>query len=151
MKEAVDEYLLEVGPEKVIGQPLAVDLHAPEGAQGGDLLAMDVLHGEEPAGHVTRHRARDKESGKIPEVLADRSEAARLVFVVELAEEALPELGNDPARPQAVARFRVAVEEIGDLVHAVEVLQDLLADSRPLHLHRHGPAIAERGAMHLSQ
>jgi hypothetical protein len=44
VKKAVDEDLLQIGPKQILGQFGAHQVHARQGAEGGDFFAGDILH-----------------------------------------------------------------------------------------------------------
>ena len=65
-----------------------------------------------------------------------------LAPVVELAQQGLAELLQHAVEGEAAADLGVAVDQAGDLLERLEVVQDHLPDAGPLHLDRHRPAVA---------
>ena len=81
----------------------------------------------------------------------ERPQMARLDVVVELVHQRLAELANHRRELVPAADRRVAIDERGDLVERIEIRFHLLDDAGPLHFDRDRPAVAKRGAMHLSE
>ena len=61
VEEAVDQNLLQVGPEQVLDQLVGIHLQERQRADLGDLLTRDVIHGEHAGGGVVGHRLRHHE------------------------------------------------------------------------------------------
>ena len=84
------------------------------------------------------------------EVLAERDEVVRLALVIELLLDRQAEFLEGDEETVAAAERGVAVQESGNLLQHLEVLGDLPADVRALHLHNHRPAVPQRRAMTMS-
>jgi hypothetical protein len=151
VEEPVDEDLLHVGLEELLGQIRPVDLEPGERADRGDLAPADVVHGQHARRRVVLDGERDDDPLELGQVAAERHEVLRLEPVVQLAREALPELIEDRLEPVVAADLGVGVEELGDRRQRLDVLGDALPDAGPLHLHRHLAAVAEPRAMHLAE
>ena len=151
MEEAVHEDLLQVRPEELLGQAAAVDVDPGERAERRDLGARDEVHRQDPGRGVVVDRLRDDDPLEVLERLAEGDHVLGLLAVVELAQERLAKLLDHALDVEALAHLGVSREHLRDLAEGLEVLDDLLADRRPLDLHRHGTAVPQRRPMHLSE
>ena len=88
---------------------------------------------------------------KAAEVVGQDLQVARFHLVVELAHQRLAELLQHLDEAEAPAHLGVEVGEGGDLAQRLQVLDDLLADARALHLDRDLAPVAQRRAVHLAQ
>ena len=80
----------------------------------------------------------------------DGPEVRRFQPVVQLVEQRLTELGDDPLKTMQPAHLGVMIEELGDLIEGVEIGCDLRADFGALDLDDDGATAAQHGAMHLA-
>ena len=88
--------------------------------------------------------------GKFAELVAQGGEVVRFLAVIELLQEALPELREQLAELVAFPHLGVVIEEIGDVLERLEILHHPLADLRALDLDRDRAAVAQSGAMDLA-
>ena len=75
----------------------------------------------------------------------------RFAQVIELGGNGRPELVDHARQVVSLAGVGVTVDELRDFIERLEIFRDLLGDARPLHLDGDDAAVAERGAMHLSE
>ena len=150
MEETVDQNLLEISAEQFFRERAPVEFHPGEGTEVGDLFAVHVFHRQNARAAVVRDRFRDDNVRKRAQIFANRGEVVRLLPVIEFAHEALPKFIEHLAKLVALADGRMVVEEFGDLIDRVEVLEHRFANSRALDFHRHRAAVPKAGEMHLA-
>ncbi len=131
MEESIDEDLLKVGPEKFVGECVAIDVVENRSGEGGDFLARQVFHRENQGRAVVVYHLRDHQQMKFLEVRAQLVEVACFLVVIELPHEAAAKFREDPPHLIPTAELRVFIEEFGDFLQALEVGNDLLADVWP--------------------
>ena len=86
VEDAVDQNLLQVGAEEIVGELFAVDLGPLDAADRGDLGAADVVHREHACGRVVVHGKGNHDVLEVAELMGDGDEVARLFAVIELGE-----------------------------------------------------------------
>jgi hypothetical protein len=118
----------------LLGERRAVDLQTAQRADGSQLAALYLIHGEDGAGAVVRHRLRHLDQLEFLEILAERDQVARFARVVQLVMNAGAKLVHDHLEAVASAHLGVRIDELGELLENVEVVGDLFADVGPLDL-----------------
>jgi hypothetical protein len=151
VEEAVDEDLLEIRAEELVGDRRPVDLEQRHRADVGDLPAVDEIHRQDAPRAVILHRPRDDDAVEARERVRQRRQVARFLVVIQLGEQRLPEFGDDAAELVLPTHGGPVIEHRRDLRHRVQVLDDARVDVRALDLHDHRTAIAQGRAMHLPQ
>jgi len=151
VEKSIDEDLMEIGAEKFFGQPGAVQINACERIEFGNFPAGDVFHREHAAGGVIVDGLRDENTGKIAKGFSEAPEIRRLLPVIEFEEKRLAQLFDHETELVTPASLRMSVKHLGDFLHRFEIPGHVLPDARSLDLDRNGPAIAQLGAMHLSE
>ena len=151
VEHALDQDLPDVDTEELVGECGAVQVHLSQRAHVRHLAPRDELHRQDPAGGEVGERLRHHDAIVVPQHGTDGGEVVRLAPVVQLVHEGPSELLEEVADPEPLAQLGVPVDESGEVVEHLHVLQHLGADARTLHLHHDLPAVAERGAVHLPQ
>ncbi len=151
VEEPVDEDLVQIGAEQLERQAGPVDLLPHQRRQRRDLLPFHHLHRQHPGAGVIVDRAGHDEARERREVVGDARQVARLTPVIEFLGNHAAELVDHLLEVELRARGRVVVEKFGDIFDGRQVLGHALADVRALHLDGDFPAVAQRGAMHLSE
>jgi hypothetical protein len=88
---------------------------------------------------------------KALQVPPQHGEVAGLAAVVQFLEQGGAHLAQRPDELVLPAHLGVGVEELGDVLHRLQVLHDLRADPGALDLHGHRLAVAEDRPMHLPE
>src|SRR5512143_42749 len=148
VEEAVEERLLEVGPEELLGEGASVDVELREGAQRGDLLARDEVHRENARRRVVVDRLRHDDVVELREGRTESDHVLGFLPVVELLEESLAELFEHRLDVEGLG---VSREDLGDLAEGLEVVGDLFADAGPLHLDGDATPVPQRRPVDLAQ
>lgn len=68
VEDAVVEDLLEVGAEGFVGEGCDIGFHENEGREGGDILALDFIHGEHLIPAIAGDGGGDDDIGEGPQV-----------------------------------------------------------------------------------
>jgi hypothetical protein len=146
-----DPHLPQVRAAQLVGEWRAVDLELRQRAQRSHLAALDELHGEHARGDVVLDGTRHHDAVERLHVVGEQREVARLLPVVELAQQALAEFVEHFRKVLAPAGLGMAVEEGRDLAEHLEILADASLDVGALHLDRDRPAVAQLRAMDLTE
>ena len=149
--EAVDQDLVEVGVEELGGQGAPVVSLAGERAERADVAAIDQVHRQHERGGVVVDRLGDDDAVVGGEVRAEQAEVGGLEPVVELGHDRAAELLDHAAEPVAAPHLGVTVDELGELLDDLHVLDDLLAHAGPLDLDGDGAAVAQHCPVHLAE
>ncbi len=150
VEHAVDQDLLQVRAEEILGQRRAVHLGPFDAADGRDLRSADVVHREHAGGREIVHGQRHDDVLEVAQLVCDGDQVAGLLAVIELRQQRVLEFLDD-ARRINVACGADPIDDRRDLVERREVLVDPFPDARPLHLDRHFAAAAQHGAVNLAQ
>ncbi len=151
VKAAVHEDLLQVRLEQLVREPIAVHLEPRHRGYVRDLAAAHELHRQDALGRVVVDRLRDHQQLVLRQLPGELLEVRGFGAVIQLAGERAAELPDHPLQVIAPAPFGVLVEERGHAAERLEVFADAIADTGPLHLDRHQPAIPERGGVDLAE
>src|SRR5438477_584159 len=135
VEKAVHQNLLEISAEKFLRERAAVEFHPGEAAEVRDFFPVDVLHRQNARAAVIRDRFRDDDMWKRAKIFANRAEVVRFLPVIEFAHETLPKFIEHFAKLVALADGRVVIEEFGDLIERVEILEKRFANTGPLHFY----------------
>ena len=115
----------------------------------GELRSLDPLERQHACARVLPVHLRDVHVAVAGEVAVERLRVAALEAVVELSPQLPRELVDEPGGVDEVERAHALLHELRRLVHELDVGLDLTLRVGPLHLHRDGPSVRERRAVHL--
>ncbi len=111
----------------------------------------DVFHREDARGAVIGDGLGHDDAFEILQLTADGGEVVRFLAVIEFAQQALAELIEHFGKLVAFSELRVLIEELGDLLQRVEILDHLFADARALHFHGDLATVAQARLVHLTE
>ena len=151
VEEPVDDDLVQVRAEELVGQRGAVDVDGRQRIEVRDLAALHELHRQHAFGRVPLDRKRDDDVLEALQVLRQPDEVLGLPPVVELGDERAPEGLDGLLELVAVSQRRMAIHEAREVPEGLEVLGDPLADSGALDLHGDRPAVAHAGPVDLAE
>jgi len=115
------------------------------------LDAVDILHGENPAGcHLTIY-FRDVNSEIVDELACKTLHMGGLQRIIKLLFQCAGKFFHNPARTVDIPAFKMSFHKGGQVEHDLHVHLDVLADVRPLDLDNHIVLIGEPGPVYLSQ
>ena len=92
VEHAVDEDLLQIGAEQLVGERRAVDSVHSTGLTAVIFGARDVIHRQDARRRVVVDRQRHDEALEVAELVREGHEVARLLAVIELREQRPAEL-----------------------------------------------------------
>ena len=151
VEDAVYKNLLEVGAEQLFGQGGPVNFGALDGAHRRDLRTFDVVHRQ----HTCRREVVDGERNdnelEVLQLAGERDEVPRLFAVIQLGHQRPAELLEHADRVHVPGGAAEPIEQRRDFVEGVEIFQDTVLDTGPLHLDRDPASAAEHGAVHLPE
>src|SRR5688572_32745206 len=151
MEETIDEDLLEIGFEELLGESGSIDIQHRDRAQGSHLVAADALHREHSAGAITADRLGHLDPLEFLQVLTESQEILRFAFVIKLVLNGAAKFLQDGRESIAPSDCGVFIQELSDRGQNFEVLFDLPANVRALNLDDDRTAIAQGSTMHLAE
>ena len=103
VKKPVDQDLMEVGANQLLGEAVGICIDERHRVQCRDLRSMHVLHRQHSSAHVAVHRTRNDDPIEASEVIAQRSQMARLDVVVQLIHQCLAKFADHRSRIRSVS------------------------------------------------
>ncbi len=149
VEEVVLEHLGEEDLHPALGQQLQVHIAFAQGGDVGYRNAADALHHDNAAAGVVPDDLRDVQQVAVLEVAVDRGGVRALADQVQLVGDGLFVFVHDLARAQALGLGPVAIGEVREQVHHLEIRADGLEDSRTDHLDHHLAPVLQGGRVHL--
>ena len=136
VEDAVQQNLLQVRLEELVGDRLRIDVGQNDGVERRELGSVDVVHRQDAGGRVVPNGLRNDDAPESGERAPDRFHVARFLPVVELGGERLAELDDHVAKRVIETAPYPAVDELGDFLERFAVLPDPVLDVGTLDLDR---------------
>src|SRR5438045_2144435 len=92
MEKTVVQDLLQVGAKQRVGHAIAVELHARQRTELGELYALDQFHCEHTRAAVAENRLRHVDLRNVPQISREQHQMHRFLPEVELAQQRFAEL-----------------------------------------------------------
>jgi hypothetical protein len=150
VEHAVDQNLLQIGAEEILGERDPVHFGPFHAADRGDLGPRDIIHRQHSRSCEVVDWQRHDDMLEVAKLVSDRHEVACLLAIIEFRHQRPFEFIDDACGVH-IRCSPDAIDDRGDFVKCGKVLFDLLVDAGSLYFDSHFAAAAQNGPMHLPE